>query len=678
MQSCFTDLPEELLDIIFDFVREASDFRCLCQCILVCKKWKTSAQRSLYSSIQLESELQTITLLNTMSHKKNRSPGKFTKFLAYNGHYEEREKKVPLWIKLFTKWFPNVRQVFSGKDDPKYYKKLIKAYHQGRWQNLEGIGSCPEESVQNHNECALLHRNTLKILHIHDSHKNSKASNLYNQLELFPNLRQLYIETNRHNFFEFSEHATKHIHKLKTLHYDNLATTNFESLTPYKYVDLSSITPQPEITSLTIEAASYENDNFLLYLMKKYPKLQTISINDLSSAIMYNKVLLDKIKSSKDKFSLSVLSQFMLFVSKCRIHSIDLLYTTLNVDELFIKFWDLCDPGFQKMFAISYAEGSEDWGNIETQPSDDESLAHIYMNADYRTHSNSMIVDYKLCKTVFPHLRLIEKTGKEIDHLVACIGPVFYRDTRIEEDQELLHMLEGKWFSHIVQHCTKLKTLRVLQTHIIWYSSVRDFPINTFITDLTLEQVVICQNTLRRISYLLPSLTRLVLRHIYYDRITTNCDTSKLESIIDMPTATLRFLYAQDCLLDEVKKNLLPNQIQVKLVNAKGVQFYRSVLAKDIDFNLIRTVEDFDDEEDMEIARAISITETEYLDAYADDRCLNLQINCKSIDYLVVSLKEINPELACYVLMVNDDNADLSITEERDLRVCYAKKNYLL
>ncbi|KAG2195321.1 hypothetical protein INT47_000474 [Mucor saturninus] len=673
------DLPGELLDVIFAYVdRRGTDLYSICQCVLVCKKWKTPAQRALYLVIQLESECQIRTLLKIMGDKKNRLPGKFTQSLVFNEDFEDEDTRP--WIKLFIKYFPNVRHIFSGKDDTKFYQTLIEAHNLGMWQNLKSIGTCPEDSVASHNACALLNRETLALLHVHDSHKISNGSNLYDQLELFPNVKQIYIGTNRYNFFEISEHVTKHMHKLNKVHYDILVDTNFNTLASYESVDLSLIAPQPGVKSLVIEAASYENDNFLLYLMKKYPKLQSIQINDLSSAIMSNDVLLKKIKSSKNNFSVNVLSQFMLFVSQCPIHSTDLLYTTLYTDEIFLKYWSLCGPTRPRMLAITYAEGSESWRDTETQRSNNETLAHIYMSADYRTLSNSMIIDYKSCNTVFPHLRLIEKAGKELDHLVACIGQVYYRDTRIEDDQELMRMVEGKWFSHIIQHCTKLKSLRVLQTHIVWYNSVRNFPINTFITDLTLEQVAVCQHTLRRVSYLLPNLTRIILRHIYYDKSVTNQITSELKSVIDMPLATLRFLYAQDCLLDEEKKTLLPNLIQIKLTTAKGVSFYRSVLAKDMDhLHSMRIVEDFDDEEDLEITRAIAITEAEYLDKYREYQCLSLQVNCKSIDYLVVSLKELNPELACYVLMVNgDSNTNLSPLEERNSRQYYGRENHLM
>lgn len=81
-----------------------------------------------------------------------------------------------------------------------------------------------------------------------------------------------------------------------------------------------------------------------------------------------------------------------------------------------------------------------------------------------------------------------------------------------------------------------------------------------------------------------------------------------------MPTTTLQFLHTQNCPQDEAKKILLTNRIQIKLVTAKGVVFYRLALANDIYCKLVKTAKDFDDEEDpVKNIRAITITKADYL-----------------------------------------------------------------
>jgi hypothetical protein len=89
--------------------------------------------------------------------------------------------------------------------------------------------------------------------------------------------------------------------------------------------------------------------------MTKFPELQRIVINPQKDD-MVNEAILVKIKSAQNKFSTPVLFRFMAFVSKYDFHSMDLLYTTLNVDQLINNYWRLCDPKEPKVVVLTYTK----------------------------------------------------------------------------------------------------------------------------------------------------------------------------------------------------------------------------------------------------------------------------------------------------------------------------------
>lgn len=56
---------------------------------------------------------------------------------------------------------------------------LIRAYGLEKWKGIESIGFCPMKFADIHDTCALLHRDTLTILNVHEGNENNVTSSFY-------------------------------------------------------------------------------------------------------------------------------------------------------------------------------------------------------------------------------------------------------------------------------------------------------------------------------------------------------------------------------------------------------------------------------------------------------------------------------------------------------------------
>lgn len=111
---------------------------------------------------------------------------------------------------------------------------------------------------------------------------------------------------------------------------------------------------------------------------------------------MVNEAILVKIKSAQNEFSVPVLFRFMAFVSKYDFHSMDLLYTTLNVDQLLNNYWRLCDPKEPKVVVLIYTKKKE-WEYPEIQQCENsDSMLHIHMDIDSSVNEKVVMSNYKL------------------------------------------------------------------------------------------------------------------------------------------------------------------------------------------------------------------------------------------------------------------------------------------
>ncbi|KAG2195318.1 hypothetical protein INT47_000471 [Mucor saturninus] len=694
------NFPDDILDVIFGIIREESDFYSLLQCELVCKAWMIPAQRSLYTDIEFRSEKEVDTLIRALTKRPNSIPGKFTRSVVYNGHntkenpkdtrtcrkifeylFGKKEggvKKTP-WIDSFVEIFPHVRNISLAKEDSSYFWILIKAFGSGKWKGMECIGKCPEEFADSHNACAMLNKDTLKTLHLCDDKENETCS-LYDRLHLFPRLKKLYMATNQYSFFEYADYATEIIPGLDTLCYENLKDTDFNSLTPYKPVNLSLITPRPNIKNLVIQLTSYENDNFLLYLMTKFPKLQRVTINQKNKAQIHG-ARLDEIQLVCDNFSIPVLSKFMAFVSKCEDHLMDLLYTTQDPGDILPNYWSLCNPENPKVVTITYFEGRarRRFNMIEHN----EDMVRIRMDVPSLLGSSVTLVDYPWLEPTLPHLMVLEKCGKQIDHLVLSVNhkhiPLYLYEEGVDVPNEnSINLMDGFCFGHVIEYCTKLKVLHYYRSKLFSLFKYSRYVFrNTTITDLILEDVLISMDTMSQISERLPSLKRLRLRHVSCDSKILDTPLS-LDSVIDMPWTSFRYLNLRNYMIDGVSYFRLPTNMLVHLTTENEEMFFKCKIRNPTRTRWEDIVIDTDDIEHipefLNPPRAVPIEEEEYMSRMRQKNNASVHVICKSLNYLVLAFDLISPTLSCFVL-VPDKETDVSTMSDHEICAHYMSRD---
>lgn len=71
----------------------------------------------------------------------------------------------------------------------------------------------------------------------------------------------------------------------------------------------------------------------------------------------------------------------------------------------------------------------------------------------------------------FPHLSVLEKCVKGIDHSVLCIGPNKDLDMLGGGYQEISDIINGNLFTHIIEHCTRLKALHIYFSFLVSFTS---------------------------------------------------------------------------------------------------------------------------------------------------------------------------------------------------------------
>lgn len=654
----FENLPENILNKIFGYVYADRKYNDILQCELVCKKWMPPAQRSLYSTIILKDQQAVKNLQVAMNNKSSSCPGQYTLSLLYHGRSEVDGGNGASWINLFIDTFPNLRHIFSDIQGFRYYLALIKAHRLGKLKDLQSIGPCSKESANLHNCCVLLYKDNLTALNVRDNKKINMDTSLYERLYMFPKVKRLYVDTNLHNFFETSENATEAMPVLHGLFFENTETSNTFALAPYEPVNLYYVEPQINIKYLIVQSISYENDNFLLYLMKKFSALERIYINQNKDTIIYTSML-NRIKSDQNNFSVAVVSKFMAFLSKCDIYSIDLFYTTLNVDEILNSYWELCDKNESKIVSIAY-EQEEDWQEADTHPAYCNSLSRMTMNKNSTSKEKMLHFTYEPCSVAFPHLRVLENTGNELDQFSLSMGSKQNEDVYECRNQSLIDIINGEHFSHIIKNCRELRSLKIHKARIILLPFSQVSIKHYCLTDLTLEEVLISEDILQQISNILPALKKLNLKNIHCNPEDNDYIAPKFNNIIDMPSTAFKYLSVQNYLLDSVFHGNYPSKLFIRVTIGDHSKYYKCTSCGKASFNYDLSDDESDEEcvPESEIKLfdyATTVPEKEYAAGFNDRFCSTLHIKCKSLDYLMVSLSKINSCFGCAIILQNNN-----------------------
>jgi hypothetical protein len=132
------------------------------------------------------------------------------------------------------------------------------------------------------------------------------------------------------------EFVIKNSNTLKTIHF---GPPPYESTAfiPTEQLDLSLVTPQLNIEEVDIPSLVYQSDMILLYLIKEFPDLQTISISEQLEGF-YEKEQLTVMLSHRKNFSLDAIAYFLSFVNKIPKHKVRRLFMTVNIVDLLSSY----------------------------------------------------------------------------------------------------------------------------------------------------------------------------------------------------------------------------------------------------------------------------------------------------------------------------------------------------
>lgn len=656
MSDCFKYLPGEILKVIFKGLTAQSKHWTVSQCQLVCKAWHDNAQRCLYEVIPIYNleKLVNMTLIFKKSPNGS-SPGKYTRqinceylnFAFYDYDEADNQTMGHKWVSYYVPIFPNMRNLNRYKGDRQYFLRLIEAHSRGDWHYLEDIGSSTERDVDVYNACAILHSKTLKQLQVYDF--SGICCNFYDQLQLFPAVTKLGLKTNQRSFYEFAEYITQIGRNFEMLHYRYWREVDYDQLTPYQAVDLESITPCLAVKTLLLYNHSYENDNFLLYLMKKFPNLNTFYSNTYKKGDRLQHIVLRRLKLSKNKFTIPVVSQFISFVEKCKTGYMDRLFVTFKVEEFLNYHWDTNQPKVRSM-GIEYSDRLERIFDRNRVVNYNDPLVQIKANTEYgltrfgfRSHGTHM-----------PHYSILQQCGHRLDHLYISID----LDQGEMRTLKAVKIVMGGFLCHLLHYCTTLKSLHIQNSYLIGGLSIDPPYINKSVTEMKLQSVHANNSVFPILSRLLPSLTRLILDDIWGKEDRGYLDHHMFHYVIDMPYTSLKFLYIKNHCTKLIKTKFYPSQILIKLSTKTCTRYYGHFPAGPFNYNekyVIKSKTSIPSTEEItNFPRAIEMDERNYKRELSNNRRIKIHIKCQSLDYLAVSFDKIHPSMTCHVLNLDE------------------------
>ncbi|KAG2195322.1 hypothetical protein INT47_000475 [Mucor saturninus] len=588
-------------------------------------------------------------LVCSVTDKSSSCPGKFTRKLVCSGFDKNGEENK--YIGLFFDIFPHVRHVCFDDPEFDFHSTLINTPNSEKWNYLEYIGPCFIDFTSNYNACALFYQKTLKHLTVIDTDTESINSELYSKLSLFTSVELLDIKSDKYTFSEAVEYITKSIPGLTSLCYGYSTATNVDNLRAYQPVEVSTITPLPSLQVLTVKALSFESDSFLMYLMTKFPRLETFEINSGMEFVSNNHQFLKKLKLTQNNFSMKVLSQFMAFISDCPVHVVECFYTTLDAAELLNNYFKLRNPENQKTIGFTYS-GIEDWEQREVETNSYNSQVSIGINSNPELNFNLLRFNYDSEGAELPHMKVVEKAGREIESLLLCMNRQKYISILVNRNPQMIAIANGGFFNHIITNCTRLKSLSIHAACIISFDPNQFSVTNTFITELILEEVVISEDTLLHISRMLPSLTKLDMKGVYLNDNNEKNTVSKFNRTIDMPSTSFESLFVQNYLLEDACSSDYPNKILIKISTTDNTEYYKFVPNENVKFadNSLDEQYDYNPKpKDATFYLSTQVSEKDYNIESGDASYFNLHVICKSFTLLKVHLEIVSSVLACLV-----------------------------
>lgn len=285
MSSCWERLPLEILNLVFEFVKvEEEGATWIRQCALVCRSWKLGTEKILFSRIKLDT-LEDLQLTEQLLSANGRPAiSHFVKELDYNTTNALQRNHRTNFGKL-DQQFPNLHYIHT--DSQHALIAIYRALLSGRFRNLKMV-PLPKTVYQDklYVSCLESRKSQLKTIALFQKPflERDTLSILCDRLNQFTRIELIQIDINssmNQNVVYLMEKITHDIMGLEMLSQIELTLT--APVTAELIKELHLIQPILNVEKLTIKAGISDrysacNENYMKYIMKKFPKLNHFNI----------------------------------------------------------------------------------------------------------------------------------------------------------------------------------------------------------------------------------------------------------------------------------------------------------------------------------------------------------------------------------------------------------------
>lgn len=279
-------VPVEILHKTFQLV----DKKTLREIALVCKAWTHAAQAVLYQTVHLRSLWKLKSFCNSVEHRPNlgKNVKSFSPFLnsVPVSDPEDAERKKLITI-LLSSYLPNIEAF--GESSKTHYLLTMNALLDSQLTRLKSLkkpSDSPESSeVANYTTCALLMKDRLEELHIHDRYDSitdrkaveSYYDRLYDKLHQFDKLGSLDICKKTNKEVQMLEYITESCKVLKEIKF-NFIDINNRAHPQASRASFKDLKPRTNIKLIDGYVNSSGVCTVIPYIIRKFPQLQKFSL----------------------------------------------------------------------------------------------------------------------------------------------------------------------------------------------------------------------------------------------------------------------------------------------------------------------------------------------------------------------------------------------------------------
>lgn len=473
-QNCFNNLPFEALLKVFESATK-SEIR---EYALVCKAWLDPAQVILYSNVELRTPAHLKTFSDATKHKpllgERVKVLRTDRYLGYG--LSEGDEVSTLLSDLLYYGLPNLQEL----DDHCFetYAPILRALQDSRLKNLKVLS--PPESYatndvkRNYLSCILLMRNRVAKVTLQPMSDSSPDSLIYNELDQLNQLEEVDITgCDSPRWFETLEHVTASCKNLKKLNFNLTGGT-----VNHVHVDVDAVTPSINVES--VNAQITQND-MLLYLMKKFPRLRELSLHHFFDYVPENPEQLTRI---------------LTYLSSIDVFKVERFPVDHGISVFTANYWDKASAELgSKTVEVCYYDLFDEGNGLELFKQKGESGA---------TLSFIFGISYQLSE----HLDLINNLGK-------YIGEFHFKyvaESEMDESPSKRDLPSG-FIDRIFRSCPRLRALHfvgwVFRKAAIAH---KELPIG----ELYFKECIIYGDFFKNLSSRLPHLNRLIIEKAAY------------------------------------------------------------------------------------------------------------------------------------------------------------------